>query len=161
MDTPKRTISHDDATQAEWLAVKNRATPRTDASTSLVKGPNAWAPHDYPAVPFIMAKTLEQELSIATDTIDLMRDEFQRIKSCPGSNSEIGQLCDRAQSNLLQRVPVIAQRDRAEDRLGVAKTALHQIAHIWQTRSEACADNSRAGELMAEQAREAITRLAT
>ena len=62
----------------------------------------------------------------------------------PGSNSEIEQLCDRAQLNLLQRVPVIAQRDQAEDRLGVAKTALHIIANIWQTQSEACADNSRA-----------------
>jgi len=157
MDTPKRTI--DDATQAEWNALKETATPRTDGFITTAK---KYGIEDYHAEAMLdYFGTMERELSAATDCIDLMRDEFQRIKSCPVSNSEIRQLCDRAMLNIVQRVPVIAQRDRAEDRLGVAKAALHTIAHIWQTQSEACADNSRAGELMAEQARNAITRLAT
>jgi len=159
MDTPKRTITikppEDRAKSAEfWSAM---ATPRTDAILLPINS------HTLPddVVYADEMRLLERELSLATDFLDLMRDEFQRIKSCPGCDSEIAQLCDRAQSNLLQRVPVIAQRDLAENRLGVAKTALHTIAHIWQTQSEACADNSRAGELMMEKARDAITRLAT
>lgn len=157
MDTPKRTITikppEDCAKSAEfWSAI---AMPRTDAILLPIYS------HSLPddVVYADEMRLLERELSAATDTLDLMRDEFQRIKSCPGCDSEIAQLCDRAQLNLLQRVPVIAQRDRAGDRLRVAKTALHIIANIWQTQSEACADNSRAGELMAEQARKAIAKL--
>jgi hypothetical protein len=138
-------------------------TPRTDAATKLVKGPNAWSPYEYHAVSFCVAKALERELSAATDTIDLMRDEFQRIKGCCVEDadvaSEIQGICDRAMLNIVQRVPVIKQRDNAERRLGVAMTALHRIQYIWQVGSEACADNSRAGELMAEKAREAIAQL--
>lgn len=155
MDTPKRTI--DDATQAEWNALKKTATPRTDGFITTAKKYGIEDFHAEAMLDYFGA--MERELSAATDALDLMRDEFRRIKSCPGCDSEIGQLCDRAQLNLLQRVPVIAQRDRAEDRLGVAKTALHIIANIWQTRSEACADNSLAGELMVEQARRAIAKL--
>jgi hypothetical protein len=46
-----------------------------------------------------------------------MVDDFRRIKSCPGSTGEIQQLCDRAVTNTRQHVPVIVQRDRAEDAL--------------------------------------------
>jgi hypothetical protein len=37
--------------------------------------------------------------------------------------------------------------------------ALREIQRIWRTQSEACADNSRAGELMAEAARKATAYL--
>lgn len=48
-------------------------------------------------------------------------------------------------------------RERA--RATQARAALLSIVHIWQTKSEACADNSHAAELMAEKAREAIAQL--
>ncbi len=51
------------------------------------------------------------------DHIDLMRDDLLRIRSCPGATEEIRQLCDRAITGTKQRVPVIAQRDRAEGRV--------------------------------------------
>ena len=104
------------------------------------------------------AEGMERGQSLLSDALDLARDELRRIKACPACDSEIAQLCDRAMLNIVQRVPVIVQRDRAEDKLGRARTALHQIVHIWETKSEACADNSHAAELMAEQAREAIAK---
>ena len=60
------------------------------------------------------AERAEAEVSRLTDTLDLMRDEFLRIIACPGCNGEIEDLANRAQLNLIQRVPVIIQRDRAE-----------------------------------------------
>lgn len=48
------------------------------------------------------------------DALDMMRDEFLRIIACPGCNAEIEDLANRAQLKLIQRVPVIVQRDRAE-----------------------------------------------
>jgi len=39
---------------------------------------------------------LKGEISIVQDKIDLMCDEFQRIRSCPGADGEIKGLCDRA-----------------------------------------------------------------
>lgn len=66
------------------------------------------------------------------DYIDLMVDDFRRIKACPGATSEIKQLCDRAITTTRQNVPVIAQRDLAQERgdrlmvLGYAyRAALH------------------------------------
>ena len=55
-----------------------------------------------------------REVSQLTDTLDMMRDEFQRIIACPGCNGEIEDLANRAQLKLIQHVPVIVQRDRAE-----------------------------------------------
>lgn len=52
-----------------------------------------------------------------TDAIDLMRDEFRRIKACPADKwvkAEIDGLCDRAITKIEQTVPVIVQRDAAE-----------------------------------------------
>lgn len=48
------------------------------------------------------------------DALDMMRDEFQRIVACPGCNAEIEDIANRAQLKLIQHVPVIVQRDRAE-----------------------------------------------
>lgn len=47
--------------------------------------------------------------------LDLMRDEFMRIK-CLTSDGEIAGLCDRAIKSLTQRVSVIEQRDIAEEK---------------------------------------------
>lgn len=51
--------------------------------------------------------------SVLIDQIDLMRDEFQRIASCPGVTSEITDICWRALAAIKQAVPVIVQRDNA------------------------------------------------
>jgi len=45
--------------------------------------------------------------------LDLMVDEFMRIKALTWSNCEIVGLCDRAITNTKQHVPVIEQRDAA------------------------------------------------
>lgn len=49
------------------------------------------------------------------DRIDLMCDEFKRIKSLT-DNLEIHGLCDRAMQDIKQNISVIAQRDNAEAR---------------------------------------------
>lgn len=59
----------------------------------------------------------QQIVSAAIDRIDLMVDEFKRIKALAGSQSEITGLCERAISISKQSVPVIQQRDRAEAEL--------------------------------------------
>ncbi|MFP8968556.1 hypothetical protein ACKC9G_18385 [Pokkaliibacter sp. CJK22405] len=54
--------------------------------------------------------------SLLIDHIDLMADEFKRIKALnPGP--EIVGLCDRAIRVTKQNVPVIEQRDRLESEL--------------------------------------------
>lgn len=65
-----------------------------------------------------------RELESTTDTLDLMRDEFQRIVARMVEDGviikEVGQeilgICNRARSQITQRVPVIAQRDAATRR---------------------------------------------
>lgn len=49
--------------------------------------------------------------------MDLMVDEFKRIKACPGVSSEIKGLCDRAVWGIKQAVPLIVQRDQAEEKI--------------------------------------------
>ena len=72
--------------------------------------------------------SLRLERDQLTDALDMMRDEFMRIIACPGCNAEIGDLANRAQLELIQRVPVIVQRDRAEDELLAVKMELDQVA---------------------------------
>lgn len=64
------------------------------------------------------AQDTEAELAAERDqltaSLDMMRDEFMRIIACPGCNAEIGDLANRAQLKLVQRVPVIVQRDHSE-----------------------------------------------
>jgi hypothetical protein len=48
------------------------------------------------------------------DHIDMMADEFKRIKALHYADTETAGLCDRAVSYIKQHVPVIEQRDRAE-----------------------------------------------
>ena len=50
--------------------------------------------------------------SAAVDHLDLMRDEFMRIRACPGANEEIKGLCDRAISGVERRVPLIVEHDK-------------------------------------------------
>ena len=64
------------------------------------------------------------EVSKLTDALDMMRDEFMRIIACPGCNAEIEDLANRAQLKLIQRVPVITQRDRAEAELATERARL-------------------------------------
>lgn len=53
-------------------------------------------------------------VSKLTDRIDMQNDEFRRIEYCPSVSSEIAGLCQRAQRDIKQNVPVIVQRDNAE-----------------------------------------------
>ena len=55
-----------------------------------------------------------ESLNKLTDHIDLMVDEFQRIRARIPIDSEISGLCQRAIENTRQNVPVIQQRDEAE-----------------------------------------------
>jgi hypothetical protein len=71
------------------------------------------------------------------DALDMMRDEFLRIIACPGCNAEIEDLANRAQLKLIQRVPVIVQRDRAEDeacRLRVRLREIEEYVSGWRQR---------------------------
>lgn len=70
------------------------------------------------------AERAEAEVSKLTDALDMMRDEFMRIIACPGCNAEIEDLANRAQLKLIQRVPVITQRDRAETELAKERARL-------------------------------------
>jgi hypothetical protein len=47
------------------------------------------------------------------DTLDLMKDEFERIQRAPGVSAEVIQLCNRAVADIEQHVPIIKQRDEA------------------------------------------------
>ena len=66
----------------------------------------------------------EVEVSKLTDALDMMRDEFMRIIACPGCNAEIEDLANRARLKLIQHVPVITQRDRAEAELATERARL-------------------------------------
>ena len=70
------------------------------------------------------AERAEVEVSKLTDALDMMRDEFMRIIACPGCNAEIEDLANRAHLKLIQRVPVITQRDRAEAELAAERARL-------------------------------------
>ena len=64
---------------------------------------------------------LKEENSKQLDFIDLMQDEFQRIRTISVhpeyGNSEIEGLCERAIKNTEQHIPVIKQRDDAQKAL--------------------------------------------
>jgi hypothetical protein len=77
------------------------------------------------------------EISRLTDHIDLMIDEFKRIKAVHPENEsmhnkEVRQLCERAISNTVQRVPVIAQRDKAEQKVERMELALSPLIDLSQ-----------------------------
>jgi hypothetical protein len=67
------------------------------------------------------AEKAEAEVSQLTDALDMMKDEFMRIIASPNCTSEIKDFASRAQLKLVQRVPVITQRDRAEAELAAER----------------------------------------
>lgn len=73
-------------------------------------------------------RSLNEGISQDIDKIDLLRDEFQRIKACPGATTEIIGLCERALSDIKQKVPVIEQRDALREK--VDRLEQDQIAHL-------------------------------
>jgi hypothetical protein len=94
---------------------------------------------------------LRAQLAALTDQLDLNRDEFLRIKACPGADDEIKQLCDRSQQVIKQRVPVIEQRDNAKFALAAAEGIFNQITEsLTAERDQALA---RVRELEADKAR--------
>lgn len=54
--------------------------------------------------------SLKEKVAELTNTLDLMSDEFERIRAL-NFDSEINALCERAVSQIRQAVPVIQQRD--------------------------------------------------
>lgn len=72
----------------------------------------------------VAQQCLENQVAKLTNHVDLMTDEFKRIKSCPGVSDEIIGLCNRAIQNTHQHVDVIIQRDNAETQRDVLKRAL-------------------------------------
>jgi hypothetical protein len=60
------------------------------------------------------------------DHLDLMIDEFKRIKALT-KDTEIQGLCDRAISNTQQLVPVIVQRDKAEKELTASQARCKEL----------------------------------
>jgi hypothetical protein len=60
------------------------------------------------------------------NTLDLMRDEFQRIRALNPS-SEIMGICERAVSGITQRVSVIQQRDQAERERATLQARLAEL----------------------------------
>ena len=81
-----------------------------------------------------LPETIGQETRDLTDHVDLMVDEFKRIKAlCHDKflhNTEISGLCERAISNTVQRVPVILQRDQAERRAEQLQMVVDKIARV-------------------------------
>ena len=90
------------------------------------------------------AERAEAEVSKITDALDMMREEFMRIIACPGCNAEIEDLANRAHLKLIQRVPVITQRDRAEAELGNTKERALTLANwLDQAQAELAAERAR------------------
>jgi len=58
------------------------------------------------------------------DSLDLMRDEFKRIRSCPGATTEIQGLCDRAISGIERKVPLIIEAESLRNQLHSIAAAL-------------------------------------
>jgi hypothetical protein len=56
-------------------------TPRTDAFEQLVKGPNAWSPFDFGAVPADFSRELEREVAELQKKIEIVRAALADKKS--------------------------------------------------------------------------------
>ena len=63
------------------------------------------------------------------DTLDLMCDEFKRIKSCC-NNSEVEGLCDRAISEIQRRVPIVTELEQANKRILHLTEGLEHIVEL-------------------------------
>ncbi len=78
---------------------------------------------------------LEQWRSAQTDRMDMWRDEFLRIKACPGCDREIAGLCDRALSEIKRRVPLLVDAERHANRLSEVFTLLDDIT-LWMVEND-------------------------
>lgn len=71
-------------------------------------------PHNPPAQKYhhdSIVQGIYKSADIIHSHLDLMVDEFKRIKACPNISDEVKQLCDRAIAVTKQNVPLIRQRD--------------------------------------------------
>lgn len=76
---------------------------------------------------------MKDTISRLEDRIDLQCDEFQRISALT-ENDEVKGLCARAVKDIRQHVPVIQQRDTAEQqvaRLREAHEEVYQVISLW------------------------------
>lgn len=75
---------------------------------------------------------LREQVSLQIDQLDLMRDEFQRIKALPAATShlEVNGICDRAISAIHQNVPVVVQRDKLEQQSRVDKELIEMLVEL-------------------------------
>lgn len=85
--------------------------------------------------------TVPTETGPAVNLLDLMADEFARIKILVANGGgygafgkEIEGICDRAVQKIRQKVPVITQRDEAENLVKQARLILAEIAFKDQDR---------------------------
>lgn len=99
-------------------------TPRTAKVRKVVVHSNGDEFEEF--VPSVHAEQLEVELAEKESALDLMRDEFLRIRAlCTthghlGWPSEIAGLCDRAVSGIKARVTLIELREEAEKKWAAA-----------------------------------------
>lgn len=89
----------------------------------------------------------QAENSKMVDTIDLMCDEFLRIKAVANIQDEAVTFCDRAVSGIRQRVPVIQQRDDLERKLRAAQAALCEIFDLTDPYADGAPDASEHDKL--------------
>lgn len=73
------------------------------------------------------------KLSKCLDTLDLMRDEFLRIRACPGVNTEVVGLCNRALANVERNVPILVENERVINKL---RDIRHHLRSIYETLEE-------------------------
>jgi hypothetical protein len=95
---------------------------------------------------------------------NMMRSLNKRDATIEVQRKTIAEQAQRiaAQNNVLSDIALLTGNENIPDAEIVVRVrgmhdALREIMHIWQTQSEACADNSRTGELMAERARTLLT----
>ena len=65
----------------------------------------------------------------AEDTLDLMCDEFKRIKACC-NNSEIEGLCDRAISEIQRRVPIVKELEQVKNENSLLQAKIIRLSSV-------------------------------
>lgn len=92
-----------------------------------------------------MSTQPDNETKAALEHVDLMVDEFKRIRSCYRATEEIKGLCDRAIRNTYQHFPVIVQRDNAQQALAEERTLHNQTRTVVEELNTICTDLKNAG----------------
>lgn len=95
----------------------------------LMDGETTGAEVDRKGIEIIKAVFQEKDRQITEieEKLDLMVDEFIRIKCTPYISSEACGICDRAITDIKQHVPLINQRDEAYKRVMNLEKALNKI----------------------------------